>query len=103
MSKDFELLPAVDVLDGQAVRLQQGAYDRVAADGGDPFELIARVAATRPPLVHVVALGAARDGGALLELARRAVEAAAPGLSVLGGGVRSVATRGRSFWPASPA
>ena len=91
MAKDFELLPAVDVLDGQAVRLERGAYDRVAVDGGDPFELIARVAATRPPLVHVVALGAARDGGAPLELARRAVEAAAPVPVQLGGGVRSVA------------
>ena len=78
MSKEFELLPAVDVLDGQAVRLLRGDYDRVALDGGDPLELIARVAAARPPLVHVVALGAARDGGAPVELARRAVAAAAP-------------------------
>ena len=87
----FELLPAVDVLDGKAVRLERGAYDRVAAEGGDPFELIARVAAARPPLVHVVALGAARDGRAPVELARRAVEAAAPVPVQLGGGVRSVA------------
>jgi phosphoribosylformimino-5-aminoimidazole carboxamide ribotide isomerase len=87
----FELLPAVDVLDGQAVRLERGAYDRVALEGGDPFELIRRVAAARPPLVHVVALGAARDGGAPVELARRAVAAAAPVSVQLGGGVRSVA------------
>jgi phosphoribosylformimino-5-aminoimidazole carboxamide ribotide isomerase len=91
LSKNFELLPAVDVLDGQAVRLERGAYDRVAVDGGDPFELIARVAAARPPLVHVVALGAARDGGAPVELARRAVAAAAPVPVQLGGGVRSIA------------
>ncbi len=81
----------MDVLDGQAVRLERGDYDRVAVDGGDPFELIARVAAARPPLVHVVALGAARDGGAPVELARRAVAAAAPVAVQLGGGVRSVA------------
>jgi phosphoribosylformimino-5-aminoimidazole carboxamide ribotide isomerase len=87
----FELLPAVDVLDGRAVRLERGAYDRVAAEGGDPFELIAQVAAAQPPLVHVVALGAARDGGAPEELARRAVEAASPVPVQLGGGVRSVA------------
>ena len=79
------------MLDGQAVRLERGAYDRVAIDGGDPFELIARVAAARPALVHVVALGAARDGGAPLDLARRAVAAAAPVPVQLGGGVRSVA------------
>jgi phosphoribosylformimino-5-aminoimidazole carboxamide ribotide isomerase len=87
----FAVIPAVDVLDGRAVRLQRGDYGRVTAEAGDPFELIARVAAARPPLVHVIALGAARDGGAPLELARRAVEAAAPVPVQLGGGVRSVA------------
>jgi phosphoribosylformimino-5-aminoimidazole carboxamide ribotide isomerase len=91
VQQQFELLPAVDVLDGQAVRLTQGSYDHVAVEGGDPFELIGRVAAARPPLVHVVALGAARDGGAPVELARRAVAAAAPVPVQLGGGVRSVA------------
>lgn len=81
----------MDVLDGKAVRLERGAYDRVAADAGDPFALIERVAASRPRLVHVVALGAARDGGAPIDLARRAVAAAAPVRVQLGGGVRSVA------------
>jgi phosphoribosylformimino-5-aminoimidazole carboxamide ribotide isomerase len=87
----FAVIPAVDVLDGRAVRLERGDYDTVAAEAGDPFELIARVAAARPPLVHVVALGAARDGGVPLELARRAVDAASPVPVQLGGGVRSVA------------
>jgi phosphoribosylformimino-5-aminoimidazole carboxamide ribotide isomerase len=87
----FAVVPAVDVLDGRAVRLERGDYDTVAAEAGDPFELIARVAAARPPLVHVVALGAARDGGVPLELARRAVDAASPVPVQLGGGVRSVA------------
>jgi phosphoribosylformimino-5-aminoimidazole carboxamide ribotide isomerase len=91
MMQEFAIVPAVDVLDGRAVRLERGDYDAVAAEAGDPFELIARVAAARPPLVHVVALGAARDGGVPLELARRAVDAAAPVPVQLGGGVRSVA------------
>jgi phosphoribosylformimino-5-aminoimidazole carboxamide ribotide isomerase len=87
----FAIVPAVDVLGGRAVRLHQGDYDRIAAEAGDPFELIARAASFRPPLVHVVALGAARDGGAPVELARRAVAAAPPVPVQLGGGVRSVA------------
>ena len=91
MIDTFAIIPAVDVLDGRAVRLRRGDYDRVATEGGDPFELIARVAAAGPPLVHVVALGAARDGGAPIDLARRAVAAAAPVPVQLGGGVRSVA------------
>jgi phosphoribosylformimino-5-aminoimidazole carboxamide ribotide isomerase len=91
MREEFAIVPAVDVLDGRAVRLERGDYDTVAAEAGDPFELIARVTAAGPPLVHVVALGAARDGGVPLELARRAVEAASPVAVQLGGGVRSVA------------
>lgn len=91
MTATFAIVPAVDVLDGRAVRLERGDYARVATEAGDPFELIRSAAVAAPPLVHVVALGAARDGGAPVELAQRAVEAAAPVPVQLGGGVRSVA------------
>ncbi len=91
MMQKFAIVPAVDVLDGRAVRLLRGDYDRVEVDAGDPLELVRRVAASSPPLVHVVALGAARNGGAPLELARAVVEAASPVPVQLGGGVRSVA------------
>src|SRR5206468_82856 len=67
----------------------QGDYARVD-EGGDPLELVRRAAGFSPPFVHVVALGAARDGGAPVELARAAVDAAAPVPVQLGGGVRSV-------------
>lgn len=85
------VIPAVDVLDGRAVRLTQGDYDRVSIDAGDPLELIRRAASFEPPFVHVVALAAARDGGSPLDLARAVVEAAAPVPVQLGGGVRTVA------------
>ncbi len=91
MLREFAIVPAVDVLDGRAVRLYQGDYDRIEVDAGDPLELVRRVSASSPPLVHVVALGAARDGGAPVELARSVVDAAAPVAVQLGGGVRSVA------------
>jgi phosphoribosylformimino-5-aminoimidazole carboxamide ribotide isomerase len=88
--RDFAIIPAVDVLDGRAVRLHQGDYDRIEVDAGDPLALVRQAAAAAPPLVHVVALGAARDGGAPVALARAVVEAAAPVPVQLGGGVRSV-------------
>ena len=84
------VIPAVDVLDGRAVRLVQGDYDRVDVDAGDPLELVRRAASFAPPFVHVVALGAARDGDAPVELARDVVAAAAPVPVQLGGGVRTV-------------
>jgi phosphoribosylformimino-5-aminoimidazole carboxamide ribotide isomerase len=90
MIRAFAIVPAVDVLDGRAVRLLQGDYDRIEVDAGDPLELVRRAAGFSPPLVHVVALGSARDGGAPVELARAVVAAAAPVPVQLGGGVRSV-------------
>lgn len=73
------------------MRLVRGDYDAVGREAGDPLELLRRFAERRPPLLHVVALAAARDGGAPVELAAAAVEAA-DGVPVqLGGGVRSVA------------
>jgi phosphoribosylformimino-5-aminoimidazole carboxamide ribotide isomerase len=91
MPQPFAIIPAVDVLDGRAVRLYQGDYDRIELHAGDPFALVRRAASFAPPFVHVVALGAARDGGVPLKLARAAVEAATPVPVQLGGGVRSVA------------
>jgi phosphoribosylformimino-5-aminoimidazole carboxamide ribotide isomerase len=85
------VIPAVDVLDGRAVRLTQGEYDRVTIEAGDPLALVHRAAGFAPPFVHVVALGSARDGGPALELARAVVDAAGPVPVQLGGGVRSVA------------
>jgi phosphoribosylformimino-5-aminoimidazole carboxamide ribotide isomerase len=89
MTRAFATIPAVDVLDGRAVRLLRGDYDRVEVDAGDPLDLVRRAASYAPPLIHVVALEAARDGGAPLELARAVVAAAGSVPVQLGGGVRS--------------
>jgi len=91
MARRFAIIPAVDILDGRAVRLLRGDYERVTLDAGDPLALIRKLAEAGPPCIHVVALGAARDGGAPVELAREAATAAAPVPVQLGGGVRTVA------------
>src|SRR5712672_4567650 len=89
--KEFSIVPAVDILDGRAVRLERGDYERVTTDAGDPLAVVAHAARLHPPFVHVVALDAARAGGVPLELARAVVAAAAPVAVQLGGGIRSVA------------
>src|SRR5438105_15758724 len=91
MIREFATIPAVDVLEGRAVRLLRGDFDRIELDAGDPLELVRRAASYAPPLVHVVALGAARAGGAPFELARSVVEAAGSVPIQFGGGVRSLA------------
>ncbi len=87
----FQLIPAVDVVGGEAVRLRQGAFDDVVARAGDPAELVARFAALEPPLVHVVDLDGARTGRIRSELVRGLAAAAAPTPVQASGGIRSLA------------
>jgi len=41
--REFATIPAVDVLDGRAVRLLRGDYDRVEVEAGDPLALVRQV------------------------------------------------------------
>jgi len=83
------VIPAVDVLEGRAVRLRQGRFSERFLDGGDPTPLLAGYAAAGATLIHLVDLDGARRGTPDLELIERAV-AATPGVSLqVGGGIRS--------------
>src|SRR5213082_3065045 len=50
MSGGFQLIPAVDVLDGRAVRLEKGDFDAVAREAGAPIELARRLAVAIAPV-----------------------------------------------------
>jgi phosphoribosylformimino-5-aminoimidazole carboxamide ribotide isomerase len=91
--RDGRALPAVDLLGGRVVRLEQGRYDRVTAYPAAPADLARSYAAAGAPWLHVVDLDAARSGertpghAALLRELR-----AVPGLRIqLGGGLRGEA------------
>jgi len=56
------VIPAVDILDGQAVRLLHGDYDRVTDTRGDPVALAREWAAAGARLIHAVDLDGARAG-----------------------------------------
>jgi phosphoribosylformimino-5-aminoimidazole carboxamide ribotide isomerase len=86
---EFRVVPAVDVLGSEAVRLLRGDYDDVTLRESDPFGLVARFAAAGPPLVHVVDLSAARSGRVRPEVIARAVAAAAEVPVQAAGGVRT--------------
>jgi phosphoribosylformimino-5-aminoimidazole carboxamide ribotide isomerase len=83
------LLPAVDVLDGTAVRLERGDFGRIAVSAGDPAELIRRLASEQPAWIHVVDLEGARDGVVHPGLVQRLVDAAGGVPVQAAGGVRS--------------
>ena len=85
------MIPAVDVLGNEAVRLKQGDFDRVCVRAGGALALVERLAETQPPLLHLVDLDGARSGRVRPDLVAAAV-AAADGVAVqASGGIRSVA------------
>ena len=87
----MDLLPAIDLRDGGAVRLVQGDFDR-QADYGDPLALARGFLAAGATWLHVVDLDAARTGDPVNRPTVKAIaaEAARYGARVqTGGGVRT--------------
>lgn len=83
----MQVLPAMDLLRGQVVRLEQGRYDAVTVYDDDPVRR-ARAFAGKAPMLHVVDLDGAREGRPVQrELVRRI--AAEAGAVQVGGGVRT--------------
>jgi phosphoribosylformimino-5-aminoimidazole carboxamide ribotide isomerase len=90
-TRDFQVIPAVDLLGDEAVRLEQGDYDRVTLREADPSALVARFAQAGARLVHIVDLDGARSGRLRPELIGRLVAAARPAEVQASGGIRSIA------------
>jgi phosphoribosylformimino-5-aminoimidazole carboxamide ribotide isomerase len=87
----MEVIPALDLLDGKAVRLRQGKYDEVTVYDEHPH-VVAAEWSGRVRRVHVVDLDGARGGRPQQRiLVRKVVAAFGAGVQV-GGGVRSMAT-----------
>jgi len=92
----MELICAIDLLDGGAVRLVQGDYARRIAAGAGPVELGRRFVAAGCRRLHLVDLAGARAGRPIqLELIGKvaaAARASAPDVRIeAGGGLRTAA------------
>jgi phosphoribosylformimino-5-aminoimidazole carboxamide ribotide isomerase len=87
----MQIIPALDLLGDEAVRLEQGDFDRVLFR--QPLEeFMGRLVATGPPMIHVVDLQGARDGAlrpVVIERCRRAAQGTPLQVS---GGIRTVTT-----------
>ena len=84
------LYPAIDMLDGQAVRLRQGKREDVTVYGS-PVELAKKWRATGAKWLHLVDLTAAFEGKTAHLALIREVVAAFDGQVELGGGLRTMA------------
>ena len=85
----IEVIPAVDVLGAEAVRLERGAYDAVVERAEDPEGLAARWAAAGAGRIHLVDLDGARSGVIRPALVR-AVRTASRLPVQASGGIRSL-------------
>src|SRR3954462_9793054 len=89
-SRLFQVIPAVDLLGDEAVRLHQGDYEQVTLREADPAALVRRFTAAGADLVHVVDLDGARSGRLRPELIGALAAAARPAAVQASGGIRSV-------------
>lgn len=83
------VIPAVDVLGAEAVRLERGRFDAVAVRRPDPLALARELAGAGAELIHLVDLDGARSGRVRPELVAAVAAAAAPALVQASGGIRS--------------
>jgi phosphoribosylformimino-5-aminoimidazole carboxamide ribotide isomerase len=85
----MQVIPALDLLGNDAVRLEQGDFERVIFR--QPIEeFMSRIVATAPPLIHIVDLQGARDGALRSEVVLRCA-AVADGIPLqVSGGIRSI-------------
>ncbi|MFH1361982.1 MAG: 1-(5-phosphoribosyl)-5-[(5-phosphoribosylamino)methylideneamino]imidazole-4-carboxamide isomerase [bacterium] len=58
----FEVIPAIDILNGKCVRLKQGRYDAETVYAKDPVEIALRWKSEGAERIHVVDLDGARTG-----------------------------------------
>ncbi|GGE89425.1 1-(5-phosphoribosyl)-5-[(5-phosphoribosylamino)methylideneamino]imidazole-4-carboxamide isomerase [Sphingomonas prati] len=82
------IFPAIDLKQGQVVRLAEGDMDRATVYGDDPAQQAESFAAAGAEWVHVVDLDGAFAGKAVNAAAVEAIVTAFPGKVQLGGGIR---------------
>lgn len=85
------VIPAIDVLGDETVRLVEGDFERVSLRRGDPADAARSFAAGGARLVHLVDLDGARSGRVRPQLVARVVDCAAPAAVQASGGIRSLA------------
>ena len=92
MKNTFEIIPAIDILDGKCVRLTQGDYEKKEEFSNNPVEVAKKWEAEGAKRIHVVDLNGAKSGSPInkpliLKIAR-SVNAEVQ----VGGGIRTLET-----------
>lgn len=91
----MQIWPAIDLLGGKCVRLQQGDYNRVTVFADDPCTMAAQWKMAGSKYLHLVDLDGARDGSQVNGDVIRRIVSATNLTCQVGGGVRSEDTIAR--------
>ena len=93
----MNIFPAIDIIDGKAVRLYKGDYDQMTVYSPDPLAVARAFEAAGAEFIHVVDLDGAREGSTknLDTVARIARETSL--FVEIGGGIRSMETIEKYF------
>lgn len=88
----MNIIPAIDIIGGKAVRLQKGDYDKMTVYGDDPSDVAASFEREGARMLHVVDLDGAKNGTTdNFEAVKSIIDRT--GLSVeIGGGIRNIET-----------
>jgi phosphoribosylformimino-5-aminoimidazole carboxamide ribotide isomerase len=91
LQRPMHVIPAIDLLDGQCVRLHQGDYDQVTRFSDDPVAQALSWQHQGARRLHLVDLDGARTGQPVNDAVVKAITTALSIPVQLGGGVRSAA------------
>ena len=92
-----QILPAIDILAGQVVRLRQGRFDQVTVYNEDPVDQAMRFEADGAEIIHVVDLDGALVGHPVNHDAIARIAAAVSIPIQVGGGIRTERALERLF------
>jgi phosphoribosylformimino-5-aminoimidazole carboxamide ribotide isomerase len=90
LRRPMQIIPAIDLLDGQCVRLHQGDYDQVTRFSDDPVAQALAWQEQGAERLHLVDLDGARSGEPVNDAVVHAIVRALSIPVQLGGGVRSL-------------
>ena len=89
MTGNFEIIPAIDILNGKCVRLTQGQYDKIEEFSTNPEEVARKWASYGAKRIHLVDLDGAKQGHPInFEIISKIIKI--PDIEVqVGGGIRT--------------
>ena len=87
----FNVIPAIDIREGRAVRLYQGDFSKAEVMCEDPVSLAAKFVHAGATMIHLVDLDGAQHGESGNREVIEAIVKRFPGKVQLGGGLRSMA------------